>query len=496
MFRQSLFESVKARLLHPQLDALPLHARIQRAIRQLILDGALAPGNPLPASRALAQSLGVSRDTVEAAYSRLHAEGFIERRVGSGSVVAAATRLSPGRRGAGAPRRVGGAPRLSRRGEAMQAGGGVREQLVPRPFAPGVPETRTFPLATWERLQRQVLKEYGARALIHGDPQGAEPLRQAIADYVNLERGARATADRVLVLTSSQQALGLCASVLLDAGERIFVEDPAYYGARKAFEAAGLECLPVPVDEQGLRPEPILAQPQAARALCLTPSHHYPTGVTLSLERRLALIEWAQRQQAWIIEDDYDSEFHYAGRPTACVQGLDTHERTLYIGTFTKSLFPGLRIGYMVLPPALVAPMTVARSLQDGHNASLAQLTLARFIAGGHFGAYVRGMRNLYGERLGFLAERVGKRLGGLVEPRVPAGGLQMPGLLCAEIDETRAIAAAYRAGVELVGLSALHLAAPPRAGFLMGFAAYTTDELEAAVGVLAKTLRGLRANP
>lgn len=208
------------------------------------------------------------------------------------------------------------------------------------------------------------------------------------------------------MLTSSQQALGLCASVLLDAGERIFVEDPAYYGARKAFEAAGLECLPVPVDEQGLRPEPILAQPQAARALCLTPSHHYPTGVTLSLERRLALIEWAQRQQAWIIEDDYDSEFHYAGRPTACVQGLDAHERTLYIGTFTKSLFPGLRIGYMVLPPALVAPMTVARSLQDGHNASLAQLTLARFIAGGHFGAYVRGMRNLYGERLGFLAER------------------------------------------------------------------------------------------
>lgn len=495
MFRQSLLESVKARLLHPQLQALPLHARIQRAIRQLILDGALAPGNPLPASRALAQSLGVSRDTVEAAYSRLHAEGFIERRVGSGSVVAAATRLSPGRRGAGAPRRVGGAPRLSRRGEAMQAGGGVREQLVPLPFAPGVPETRTFPLATWERLQRQVLKEYGARALTHGDPQGAEPLRQAIADYVNLERGARATADRVLVLTSSQQALGLCASVLLDAGERIFVEDPAYYGARKAFEAAGLECLPVPVDEQGLRPEPILAQPQAARALCLTPSHHYPTGVTLSLERRLALIEWAQRQQAWIIEDDYDSEFHYAGRPTACVQGLDAHERTLYIGTFTKSLFPGLRIGYMVLPPALVAPMTVARSLQDGHNASLAQLTLARFIAGGHFGAYVRGMRNLYGERLG----RRGagrRRLGGLVEPRVPAGGLQMPGLLCAEIDETRAIVAAYRAGVELVGLSALHLAAPPRAGFLMGFAAYTTDELEAAVGVLAKTLRALRANP
>jgi GntR family transcriptional regulator/MocR family aminotransferase len=495
LFRHSLLESVKARLTHPQLQALPLHARIQRAIRQLILDGALAPGNALPASRALAKSLGVSRDTVESAYSRLHAEGFIERRVGSGSVVAEATQLSPGRRGAGGGRRAnGGEVRLSRRGAAMLASGGVREQLSPRPFAPGVPETRTFPLQTWERLQRQVLKEFGARALSHGDPQGAEPLRQAIADYVNLERGARATADRVLVLTSSQQALGLCASVLLDAGERIFVEDPAYYGARKAFEAAGLECLPVPVDGHGLQPERILAQPQAARAVCLTPSHHYPTGATLSLERRLALIDWAQRQQAWIIEDDYDSEFHYAGKPTACVQGLDAHERTLYIGTFTKSMFPGLRIGYMVLPPSLVAPMTVARTLQDGHTASLAQLTLARFIAGGHFGAYVRGMRTLYGERLERLAGLVETRLGGLVEARVPAGGLQMPGLLHGGIVETRAVAAARNAGIELTGLSGLHIATTPEPGFLMGFAAYTADELETAVGTLARTLRRLRA--
>ncbi len=384
MFRQSLLESVKARLLHPQLQALPLHARIQRAIRQLILDGALAPGNPLPASRALAQSLGYP-----ATPSKRPIRTCMPR--ASSSVGSAAAAWSP---------RLPGCPRPARRGRSTTG----RRRAATEPawrgdagWRRGSRAARPAPLRSRRAGDPHLSpvdlgapaapgpQEYGARALTHGDPQGAEPLRQAIADYVNLERGARATADRVLVLTSSQQALGLCASVLLDAGERIFVEDPAYYGARKAFEAAGLECLPVPVDEQGLRPEPILAQPQAARALCLTPSHHYPTGVTLSLERRLALIEWAQRQQAWIIEDDYDSEFHYAGRPTACVQGLDAHERTLYIGTFTKSLFPGLRIGYMVLPPALVAPMTVARSLQDGHNASLAQLTLARFIAGGHF---------------------------------------------------------------------------------------------------------------
>lgn len=209
MFKNSLLESVKARLVHPELLPLPLHARIQRALRQLILDGALATGTPLPASRLLASSLGVSRDTIESAYGQLHAEGFIERRVGSGSFVAEATRLLPGRPAARRTRKTTEeGPGLSRRGQAMLRQGGVREHLAPRPFAHGVPETRTFPLQTWERLQRQALKEFGSKALLHGDPQGLEPLRRAIADYVNLERGARTTADQVLVLTSSQQGAG------------------------------------------------------------------------------------------------------------------------------------------------------------------------------------------------------------------------------------------------------------------------------------------------
>lgn len=489
MFKNALLESVKARLAHPELRPLPLHARIQRTLRQLILDGALATGTPLPASRLLATSLGVSRDTIEAAYGQLHAEGFIERRVGSGSFVAEATRLSPGRPARRTRKAVANGVGLSKRGETMLRQGGVREHLAPRPFAHGVPETRTFPLQTWERLQRQTLKEYGAKALLHGDPQGLEPLRRAIADYVNLERDARTTADQVLVLTSSQQALGLCANVLLDAGERIFVEDPVYYGARKAFEAAGLVCQAIPVDTDGLQVDQLLAHPHPARAVYLTPSHQFPSGATLSLERRLALIEWAQREQAWIIEDDYDSEFHYAGRPTACVQGLDAHERTLYIGTFTKSLFPGLRIGYLVLPPALVEPMTIARSLQDGHTASIAQLTLARFISGGHFGAYVRAMRTLYAERLALLAELLETRLGTVIEPRVPAGGLQMPCLLTGDLPESNAVAAARNAGIELLGLSGLYVERPAQPGFLMGFAAYTPEELTRAVATLERCL-------
>ena len=491
LFRTSQLESVKAWMAHPAHGAMPLHARIQRAIRHLIVDGAIGPGRPLPASRALALSLGVSRDTIEAAYAQLHAEGFIDRRVGSGSFVAQITEFTPGhrlsQRSALARQQ---APNLSRRGAAMFSSGGVRELLTPRPFAHGVPETRTFPLQLWERLERQVRREVGVQALLHGDPQGTEPLRRAIADYVNLERGGHATADRVLVLTCSQQALSLCANMLLDPGDRIFIEDPAYYGARKAFDAAGLECVPVRVDGQGILVEQIAAEPHRARAVFLTPSHQFPTGATLALDRRLALIEWASRHQAWIIEDDYDSEFHYAGKPTACVQGLDPHDRTIYIGTFTKSLFPGLRIGYVVLPTQLVKPMTVARTLMDGHTAPMAQLTLARFMEGGHFGAHVRMMRGVYAERLDLLAGLVQTHLSDFITPLVPVGGLQMPCELICDLPERAVVDAARGAGIDLLGLSALYAAGDGTPGFLMGFAAYTPLEIEAAVKKLATTFQ------
>ncbi len=471
---------------------MPLHARIQRAIRQLIVDSALDVGKPLPASRALAKSLGVSRDTVESAYSQLHAEGFIERRVGSGSFVSERAQGSLRRGTAQRHRPQRESMRLSQRGAAMYQGGGVRDFLTPHPFAPGVPETRSFPLQTWERLERQVLKEYGTLALAHSPPQGMEPLRRAIADYVNLERGAHATPDRVLVLTSSQQAMTLCATVLLDAGDRIFIEDPVYHGARRAFDAAGLECVPVPLDAHGMRVEHLLNAAQPAKAVFLTPSHQFPTGATLALDRRFAVIEWARRHQAWIIEDDYDSEFHYAGKPTACVQGLDAHDRTIYIGTFTKSLFPGLRIGYMVLPPQLVEPMAVARTLLDGHSAPIPQLTLARFMEGGHFGAHVRTMRGVYAERLDVLVRLVRKHLADVVEPRVPLGGMQMPCVFIRDIPEREAIDTARRAGIDLLGLTALHASSKHKAGFLMGFAAYTQDELEVAVKKLASVLLAL----
>jgi GntR family transcriptional regulator/MocR family aminotransferase len=468
--------------MHPAYTKYPLYLRIQRALRKLILDGALQANRPLPASRALALSLNVSRDTVENAYGLLLAEGYIERKIGSGSFVAEVPKLQKTKRKMATLPTKHPVIQLSNRGQSMLTNKGVREALTPHPFAPGIPETRMFPLPIWDRLGRQVTRNYQFKALQHSDPQGTKELRSAIAYYVNLERGAHATPERILILTSSQQAITLCAQILLDAGDSIFTENPMYQGARKAFTAAGLNLIPIPVDTNGIRVDLLKQCPTPVNAVSLTPSHQYPTGATLSLERRLELIEWAEDNQAWIIEDDYDSEFHYAGKPTACVQGLDPYQRTIYIGTFTKSVFPSIRIGYMILPTQLVEPMTTARTLQDGHTATISQLTLARFIENGHFGAYIRQMRKIYAKRLITLEQLVRTYLKDFVEPLPPLGGMQMPCILTCGLSEESVISQAKEQGISLTGLSSLYIKTPTQTGFLLGFAAYTEREMELSV--------------
>ena len=481
MFKHAQLETVKAWISDPANGSLPLHERIQRAIRTLILEGTLSHGKALPASRALATSLNVSRDTVEAAYSSLHAEGFIERQTGRGSFVSSSARFLKPRIRQHPPTAETRKAKLSARGKVIYESGGIREFS-----SPGIPETRLFPIPTWERLQRQVLKEYQHKILEQSPPQGMERLRRAIAEYVNLERGTRASAEQVIVLTSSQQALALCSHVLLDNGESIVIEDPTYQGAHKAFKAAGLHPVPVPLDEKGISVDALNSLTEPARAIYLTPSHQYPTGVTLSLDRRLAVIDWANRHAAWIIEDDYDSEFHYEGKPMACLQGLDAYNRTIYIGTFTKSLFPGLRIAYMIVPSELTEPFTMARTLMDGHTASITQLTLAKFLEGGHFGAYIRKMRNVYVARRDKLASLMDEYLSDYVVYATPAGGMQMPCHLRHGLSEKDIAAAARRADIDILGLTGLYAGSPVSTGFLMGFAAYTEREIEDAVKKLA----------
>ena len=488
MTAQFELDTLKIRIAAPELAALDLRVRVQRALRQLILDGVLAPGLRLPATRALAQSLGVLRDTVEMAYAQLRLDGYIQRQAGSGSFVSPTIGASLLGKPAVAPLSMPAQPvALSARGAQILASGGVADQQTVKAFATGLPETRAFPLDVWERLRRQAAGEH--HVLLHGDPQGAEPLRQAIADYVNLERGARATAGQVLVLSSTRQALYLCAQVLADAHGPILMEDPGYFGARKAFEMAQLRVVPVPVDAHGLSIAHLRADRSGANTIYVTPSHQYPTGATLALERRLALTAWAAERQGWIIEDDYDSQFHYAGLPTACVQGLDTQQRTIYLGTFAKSLYPGLRIGYMVLPPALVQAMTHARSILDGHTPQLDQLTLARFIADGHFAAHVRAMRKVYAVRRDAMAQAVQRHLPHVVAAQLPPGGLQMPCLLHEDRVELDTLRLAAQAGIVLPGLSRLYATPPARGGWLLGFAALTPHEIDSGIVRLARAL-------
>jgi len=489
MTPQFELDTLKIRIAAPELAALDLRVRVQRALRQLILDGVLAPGLRLPATRALAQSLGVSRDTVEMAYAQLRLDGYIQRQAGSGSFVSQTIGASLLGKPSSALQPASAQPvALSVRGAHILASGGVADQQSVKAFVTGLPETRAFPLDVWERLRRQAASSEH-HVLLHGDPQGAAPLRQAIADYVNLERGARATADQVLVLSSTRQALYLCAQVLADAHGPILMEDPGYFGARKAFEMAQLRVLPVPVDAHGLSIEHLRADRSGANTIYVTPSHQYPTGATLALERRFALTAWAAERQGWIIEDDYDSQFHYAGLPTACVQGLDTQQRTIYLGTFAKSLYPGLRIGYMVLPPALVKPMTHARSILDGHTPQLDQLTLARFIADGHFAAHVRAMRKIYAVRRDAMAQAVRQYLPHVVTAQLPPGGLQLPCLLHEGRDELDTIRLAAQAGIVLPGLSRLYATPPARGGWLLGFAALSPHEIESGIIRLARAL-------
>jgi len=490
-------ETLKIRLHEAELQPLDLHQRIARALRALILDGALAPGAKLPATRVLSTSLGLARDTVENAYVQLHRDGFITRRAGSGSYVS----QTLGAELQGAVRRrnhhqthTPGAPAeelgLSQRGRLLLDRGGIADARIIQAFATGLPETRTFPTAVWERLQRKVMKADRSRVLLHGDPQGAAPLRRAIATYLNLERGAKTSPEQILILSSTRQALFLCAQLLADAGQPILLENPGYFGARKAFEAAQASIVPIDIDAHGIRTDLLQADQSGAQCVYVTPSHQYPTGATLSLERRFALIRWAAENGKWIIEDDYDSEFHYEGLPTACVQGLDKHQRTIYLGTFSKTLYPGLRMGYMALPPALVAAFTHARSIMDGHTPQIAQLTLARFMEDGHYNAHVRAMRKLYAARREVLLASIARHLDGIVTAQRPEGGLQIPCWLQPGWSEENTIRQAAIVGIQLSGLSRLYAGVEKQQGWLLGYAALSAHEIETAVLRLSNVLR------
>lgn len=465
-----------------------LRERICRAIRDAIQAGRLRAGDRLPASRVLADDLRVSRITAEGAYRQLVTEGYVTRRVGDGTYV----RIDvPRAAGPPVPRghdRPQSGRRWSRRGSGWIETGGCRDPLETSAFSAGFPDLTEFPLDVWKRLTARRLRRRGAEHLGYGPPGGEPALRQAIATYVAQSRGVRCSAEQVVVLTSSQQAIQLAGALLTDPGDTAWVEDPGYVGARTALTAAGARLRPLRVDEDGAEPPASTAPP--ARLIYLTPSHQYPMGVTLSLARRLEFIERARRMRAWILEDDYDSEFQFDARPVPALQGLDTHGRVLYLGTFSKVLFPGLRLAYLVLPSDLVPGVITARTALDGHPARLAQLVTADFMEEGHFAAHVRRMRRIYHHRRDVLLGEISRRLRGWCRPVGISAGLQFAVAL-PQGREAALTRAATRAGVMVPNMAGLFLSRPRMDGWVLGFAALTDRAIAEGVRRL-ETISGL----
>jgi GntR family transcriptional regulator/MocR family aminotransferase len=455
----------------------------------------LPAGTRLPSTRALAAELGVSRTTVVTAFEALLAEGYLEGRVGSGTFVAGSlpdellSAKPEGGREEVRPSRSG--RRLSERGALLAATPttAVRDQGEPRAFRPGVPALDEFPHAVWRRIVGKLWRRPPGGLFGYGDPAGYGPLREAIAGHLGATRAVRCVPEQVIVVSGSQQALDLAARVLLDPGDAAWVEDPGYMGARGALSGAGARLVPVPVDGEGLEVAAGIAREPNARLACVTPSHQYPLGVTMSLGRRLELLGWAGRAGAWVIEDDYDSEYRYTGRPLEALQGLDTEERVLYVGTFSKVLFPALRLGYLVVPPDLVDAFVSARELTDRHPPTVDQAILADFIAEGHFGRHIRRTRALYARRQAALVEQAARELRGLLDVRPAAAGMHLVGRLPEGVDDHEASRRAARLGVEAPPVSLYGGAPRGRGALMLGYAAVGELEMRRAVRRLAEAL-------
>ena len=474
--------------LDPASDV-PLYRQLYRGVRGAILGGSLAAGTPLPSSRALAEELGVSRNTVVVAFDQLSAEGYLEGSPRSGTRVA---RALPGRADGGRSPRTARAPSgISARGRAIAAvpmPALARGGSEPRAFRVGVPALDQFPRTLWARLSSRRWRR--APVLAYGDVSGYEPLREAIAEYVRAARGARCAPDQVIVVNGSQQGVDLAARVLLDPGDVVWMEDPGYSGARIALLAGSAELVPVPVDGDGLVVQEGRRLAPGARMAYVSPSHQFPLGVTMSAARRLELLRWAAAAGAWVIEDDYDSEFRYDARPLGSLQGMDEEGRVIYVGTFSKTLFPALRLGYLIVPDPLIDAFRAARAAADRPSPVVDQAVLADFLTEGHFARHVRRMRRLYAERQDALIRAIRERLDGRVEAAPAAAGMHLVAWLPRGDDDTSASARAAALGVEAPPLSRYSIRPLDRGGLMLGWAGYPPAAIRDGVGLLAKALR------
>lgn len=460
------------------------------ALRAAILEGRLRPGSRLPATRELAVQYGLSRGTIVAAFEQLKAEGYLEGVVGSGtrvSQVLPEQLLEVARAEPKKPARVAERMRVvSDYGRRVRLFSNL-EARPTRAFRPNVPALDLFPATLWAQVAARRLRRVSTQLLLGCDAMGYLPLRQAVADYLSASRGVQCVPEQVAILSGVQEALDLTARVLVNAGDRVCMENPGYTGARTMFEAMGAQVEGIGLDDEGLRMD--LAALEGARLVYITPGHQFPLGITMSLPRRLQLLEWARKSRAMILEDDYDSEYRYSGRPVPALQGLDRHGLVLFTGSFSKVLFPSLRLGYLVLPPDLVEVFSAAISVTSRHAPVLEQAVLCDFIAEGHFGRHLRRMRAIYAERVSVLLESARNELTGLLEISDVEAGLQTAGWLRNGLEGAAVRAAAARRNVDVVPLSEYSHSGGMAEGLQLGFAAIDPREIRRGVRELRMTL-------
>jgi GntR family transcriptional regulator/MocR family aminotransferase len=476
----------------------PLHQQLYRQIRDELKSGTFTDGaSCLPSSRALAVDLGISRVTVNLAFSKLHAEGYLQSKARSGTFVAhplPETFLS-----ADKPKthpRIDLPPRISNRVRAIPdervleqfdlgaLGAGAGISLVP-----GLPAIDEFPIHIWERLRAQVLAKSGAHLLRHASSRGDVDLRKAIAAYLCDFRGARCHPDQIVIVGGMQQAMLISAMALLDPGEPVWMEDPGFHQARRVFTLAGAKVVPKPLDQDGI----VIARSpkeKLPKIIHVTPSHQYPLGMTMSLERRTALLDFARAHDAFIFEDDFYAEFRFTGSPLPSLQGIDNSSRVIYAGTMSKILYPSLRLGYIVAPEQLVHSMVKIRSTMDQHSSAIDQATLARFITEGFFLSHIRRMRELYGERREFFIEEFNKLLGDRFSLEVSEAGFNMIAWLLREEDFAMVKRVTIEIGVKPTPLSFFCIQAKLKPAFVFGFAAWTPAQIRQSLVKFASLFR------
>jgi GntR family transcriptional regulator / MocR family aminotransferase len=476
-------------------SARPLQWQLYESLRLSILDGRLIAGQRLPSSRALANDLSLGRNTVVAAYEQLAAEGYVLSRTGAGTEVAALppeTVLEVGRSDNN-ERRPDPRRQLSKRGEAtaeIKRASPRYEKLAALPFQHGLPAMDSFPRDTWARLLARRARQPQSRLYDYQFGPGFPALREAIAAYLGAARGVVCGPENIIVTAGAQAALDLAARMTVDPGDPVWVEDPGYLGARGALQSAGANLIPVPVDQEGMNPEALPEGTQNPKLIYVSPSYQFPLGVTMSLNRRLALLERAKETGAWILEDDYDSEYRYTGRPLAALQGLDGTGGVIYMGTFAKTLFPALRVGYLVVPDSLIDAFTSGIRMTGQSPPPAIQAALADFMDDGHFTAHIRRMRTLYAARQEHLIKALARETGDLFRVPKLEGGMQLAAYLPDGTNDVAATEAVRAARVLTTPLSSYYLKEPGKRGLYLGYAGVPEHDIDRAAKKLGTALR------